>query len=403
MSARGRHPHNKLTDRVVRQARPGRHADGNGLYLFVRPTLARQWVQRIVIHRDRHDLGLGPYPHVPLAEARRIALDNRRIARAGGDPRLEAARKKGPTFCRVYELATEMRCKAWDRKSTEASWRRGFEKYALPMIGDKPVAAVTLADVREIVVPHWNGRNSTGYTLRQNLEYVLETAVIEKHRLDNPAAALKRLLPTVRKVPNHRASLPYTEVRQAMEEWQALSINPAVKLAVLFIVLTAARLAEATEATWSEIDRPKRVWKVPGRRMKMRRGHEVPLSWQLFEVLDEAASLQRSDSLIFALRRSHGVARPPSQRTVSDALRQLGRFDAAGRRITVHGFRTTFRVWAMECVPGSSEAAEIALAHEESDKTKKAYARSELDEPRAKLMQQWADYVLPPADGSGDG
>ena len=167
--------------------------------------------------------------------------------------------------------------------------------------------------------------------------------------------------------------------------------------------LTAARLTEATEATWSEIDRPKRVWQLPARRMKMRRGHTVPLSCQAFEVLAEAARLQRSDSLIFALRGSHGAARPPSQRTVSDALRQLGRVDADGRPITVHGFRTTLRVWQMECVPGSSEAAEIALAHEESDTTKKAYARSPLDEPRAKLMQQWADYVQPAADGSGEG
>ena len=181
-----------------------------------------------------------------------------------------------------------------------------------------------------------------------------------------------------------------------MAEWQTLSMNEAVRLAVLFIVLTAARLSEVTEATWSEMDLPRRIWTVPGRRMKARRGHEVPLSWQALEVLAQARRLERSDSLIFALRGPNGAVRPPSQRTVSDALRQLGRVDADGRRITVHGFRSTFRVWAMECVPGSSEAAEVALAHEESDRTKRAYARSTLDEPRAKLMQQWSDYVLPP-------
>ena len=229
------------------------------------------------------------------------------------------------------------------------------------------------------------------------------TAVVEKHRLDNPAADLKLVLPKVRKAPNYRASLCYTEAREALAEWQALSINPAVKLAVLFIVLTAARLTEATEATWSEIDLPRRVWRVTARRMKARRGHEVPLSWQALEVLAQARKLERSDSLVFALCGSNGAVRSPSQRTVSDALRRLRRFDAEGRRMTVHGFRSTFRVWAMECVPGSSETAEIALAHEESDKTKKAYARSTLDEPRAKLMQQWADYVLPSLDGSGAG
>lgn len=399
--SRGRHPHNQLTALTMRQLGPGRHADGEGLYLFVRESGARQWMQRIVIQGRRRDLGLGPFPRVTLAAARRVAVDNRRVARAGGDPTLEAARKNGPTFRRIYEIVTEIRRKNWT-KTTEASWCRGFDKYVLPVIGDKPVAAVTLEDVRGIVVPLFNGRNSTGYILRQNIEYVLRYAVVEKHRSDNPAADLKWLLPTVRKAANHRPSLPYRQAPEAMVEWQALSINPAVRLAVLFIVLTAARLSEATEATWSEIDLSERIWTVPARRMKARRGHEVPLSWQALEVLAQARKLQRSDSLIFAMD-SNRAARPPSQRTVSDALRRLGRVDEDGRPITAHGFRSTFRVWAMECVPGSSETAEVALAHEESDRTKKAYARSTLDGPRAKLMQEWADYVLSPSDGSGDG
>ena len=130
MPARGKHPHNRLTALIVRGARPGRHSDGQGLYLHVRSTGARQWMQRLVIQGHRYDLGLGSFDFVSLADARRVALENRRIARAGGDPRVEPA----PTFRRVYEVATEMRRKGWDTKATEASWRRGFEKYALPAI-----------------------------------------------------------------------------------------------------------------------------------------------------------------------------------------------------------------------------------------------------------------------------
>ena len=87
MARRGRHPHNKLTEVVIRQALPGRHADGNGLYLFVRSTLSRHFVQRLVIQGKRYDIGLGPFPLRRLVDARLDALDNRRIARAGGDLR----------------------------------------------------------------------------------------------------------------------------------------------------------------------------------------------------------------------------------------------------------------------------------------------------------------------------
>ena len=402
MPARGRHPHNRLTAVMVRQAPPGRHADGQCLYLYVRPTGVRHWVQRLTIKGVRYDLGLGSVDLVTLAQARRRALENRWIALTGGDPRKAPARKKVPTFRAVYEVATKVREKGWETTATEASWRRGFENHVLPAIGDKQVDAVTVADLRKILLPHWNGRHSVGYILRQNLEYVLETAVIDKHRTDNPAKALKHgHMPRVHKVLNHMVSLPHTEVRQAMADWQVLPINPAVRFAVLFIVLTAARLSEATHATWSEIDRSKRVWDVSPRRMKERRGHDVRLSRQALEVLAQAESLQRSDSLVFALRGSTGVARPPSQRTVSDALRRLGRVDAEKRPITVHGFRTTFRDWQRESLPAFSEAAEIALSHEESSSTKAAYARSTLDKQRVKLMQQWADYVLP--DGLGRG
>ena len=89
MPARGRHPHNKLTVLIQRRLRPRWHSDGEGLYLFKRPSGACQWVQRIVIDGRGRDLGFGPYPRVSLADARRVALDNRRVARAGGDPMLE--------------------------------------------------------------------------------------------------------------------------------------------------------------------------------------------------------------------------------------------------------------------------------------------------------------------------
>ena len=171
----GRHPHNRLTDVVARQAAPGRHADGNGLYLFVRDTGSRHWVQRITIHGRRRELGLGPYPVVSLANARDVALDNRRTVRDGGDPAPEAERKTGPTFGRVYETVTEIRRKNWDTTTTEAYWRRGFEKHVLPVIGPKPVAAVTLDDVRGIVLPLWGGRKQ--YRLHTAAEHRVRPAL----------------------------------------------------------------------------------------------------------------------------------------------------------------------------------------------------------------------------------
>ncbi len=89
---RGRHPHNALAPAFVRSAPPGHHIDGNGLYLYVQPTGARSWIQRLVIRGKRCELGLGPVALVPLAEAREKAVANRKLAREGGDPLAENQR-----------------------------------------------------------------------------------------------------------------------------------------------------------------------------------------------------------------------------------------------------------------------------------------------------------------------
>jgi hypothetical protein len=89
-----------LTAIQVKNAKPGRHADGKGLYLFVKPSGARSWVLRVQADGKRRDFGLGPVDLVTLTEAREKAIQGRRMMRDGLDPAHEWKRKRGaiPTF-----------------------------------------------------------------------------------------------------------------------------------------------------------------------------------------------------------------------------------------------------------------------------------------------------------------
>ncbi len=407
MSRRGRHPHNRLNIPFVNSAPPGRHADGNGLYLYVRPSLARSWIQRVTINKQRTDLGLGPYPLITLACARRVAIENLLLVRDGGDPRVKAVSTEGPTsptFREIYEIVTENRRSNWKKKTSEASWCRGFDKYVLPAIGDKAVATISLSNVRDIILPLWGGRNSPGYLLRQNIEAVFDWAVAENYRVDNPAANLKRLLPKQRSHIRHHPSLPHDEAREVLAEWLELPVREPVRLVVLFIVLTAARLSEATGATWGEIDFPRARWQVPGERMKSGQAHTVPLSLQALEVLRRAKELKGHGSLVFPVVDRYGKVRPPTQEMVGDALRKLGRLDEKKQSIVMHGFRATFRKFTIEIAGAVHEVCEAALAHGESDVTVKSYTRdADPFASRTALMQRWADYVLPFSERFGDG
>lgn len=395
MGGRGRHPHKKLSDLAVRQALPGRHADGNGLYLLVSKTGSRAWIQRLVINGRRRDLGLGSYTLVPLVEARQQALENRRLARRGQDPTALRAEETTPTVQAAVEAVIATRRANWRNQDTEQKWRRRFETIVFPSIGDKPIHQVTLEDVRNILTPHWKGRGSTGYVLRQHLDHVFKWANAHGHRPDNPADQLKVLLPKVKTVVRHHPSLPYRQIADAMAAVQASGADETVKLMLLFLVLCASRFSEAAGAGWPEIRRSWNRWVVPPERMKALEEHHVPLSVQALDILDRAEALNRPGPLIFPVASGRRAGRPVAASTVARLLKSFGLVDEKGRHIVVHGFRSTFRVWAAEQARASFSVCEAALAHIQTDQTVAAYARTDYFEDRKELMQKWADYVLP--------
>ena len=389
MALRGRHPHNRLTDLMVRQAKPGRHSDGGGLHAYVRPNGHRGWVHRITINGIRCDLGLGPYPDVGVAEARDLAEENRRVVRSGGDPRRE--RKTVPTLREMVESVIETRRPNWKTDGAEQGFRHLFDKYVFEKLGDRPIDQVELQEILGILTPIWKGRRSQGYVLRQHLSSVMRTAIAHGYRSDDLAVRAKELLPKVTVAPVHHASLPYRQAPEALSSVLASAAADRVKLFVVFTVLTAARYGEAADAVWSEMTdiEGHRGWLVPSERMKGGTEHRVPLSRQAQEVLSAARRLVPGSRYVFRVG-----ARPFPRREVTALLRSLNLVDEQRRPATMHGFRATCRVWAMDSKT-TFECCEAVLAHHQTNQTVAAYARSDLFELRVPLMQQWADFLLP--------
>ena len=389
----------RLTPRVCHQLRPGRHGDGFGLYLDVRPTGTRAFVHRIVINGRRRDIGLGPFPVVTLAEAREAALENLRLRRQGVDPLAHRLRKRGaPTVRELLEKVIEARERSWRGAQTQASWRRCFKRcfkqYVFPSVGDTPVDRVTIEDVTRIVEPHWHGRGSAGYLVRQRLDVLFRHAVLLKHRAENPAHQLLDVLLPVQREPAHHPSLPHVQVRSALAALRASSAPEGVKDILPFIILTAARLSEATGAVWSEVDFGKCMWGVPAPRMKAGHPHHVPLALQALSLLHRVRH-HGDPVFVFRFRSSDGKTRPVSGESLNYWLRRLGVRDSDGRWTVVHGFRSSFRSWALEVAHAPGEAAEAALAHR-GTATVRAYLRDgPLFNARVDLMQTWADYVDP--------
>ncbi len=385
----------KLTALAARAlTKPGRHGDGDGLYLNVTPSGSKSWIQRIVIAGRRRDIGLGPYPAVSLATARAIAHDNRTAVAQGRDPvaekrdAREAARRPSPsipTFAEAAARVIELRRPIWSNAKHAAQWESTLVTYAHPVIGHKTVDSITPADAMDVLSPIWTSKPETASRVRQRMETVMDWAVTHGYRLDNPAGrSLLKVLPSVKRLKEHRQALPYAQVPDAVVRVRESSADVPTKLAFEFLVLTAGRSGEVRAAEWREVDWETATWEIPGARMKARRPHRVPLSGRAIEILGEASRFGDGQGLVFPAARSSRAASPM---TFTALLRRLG------IPAVPHGFRSSFRDWVIELTSTPWAVAEAALAHNVGNATEAAYMRSDLFDQRRALMDAWAKYV----------
>ncbi len=379
----------KLTAAGVRNAKPGRHYDEHGLCLVVKPSGARSWVQRLTIRGRRRDLGLGGFPLVTLAEARATALENRRLARAGGDPIALRNAGAAPTFREAVDRVIAIHEPNWkDGGKSAKQWRSQMRDYALPKLGRLRVDEITPADVMRVLLPIWTTKRETARKLRARIGMCMKWAVAEGWRSDNPAGdAIGAALPRNGAHKRHQKALPHRDVAGAIAKVRASNATTAARLAFEFLVLTACRSGEVRGARWSEIDLDEALWTIPGERTKTGREHRVPLSNRALAILDEAAGIADGSGRVFP----SPTGRALSDSTLSKLVRELG------IEAVPHGFRSSFRDWCGEATSAPREVAEAALGHAVGNVVEAAYARSDLFDKRRDLMQRWARYLNPTA------
>ncbi len=380
-----RRPNNALSAVQVRtERRPGRHADGNGLYLLVEPAGNKRWIQRLTIRGRRTDLGLGGYPLVSLSEARDKAFANRKVARSDGDPRVEKRLEAMPTFAEAAEGVIALRRPDWQHPKTAKRWEATLRTYTYPFFGNLSIDQVSGADVLRALTPIWTDKPETARAVRGHIRDIMDWGIANGFRYDNPAGDAVRLgLKRARRAKTHFKAIHYSEVPDVLKSIRRASALASSKLCLEFQVLTASRPGEARQAQWSEVDADTRTWTIPSERMKADREHRVPLSTQTMEILAEARSLDDGSGLVFPSRSG----RPLSDMTHRKLLMTLG-IDCVP-----HGFRSSFRDWAAEMTDAPHAVMEAALAHVVGNSTEAAYFRSDLFDRRRTLMTQWADYL----------
>ena len=367
---------------------PGFYRAGNTLYLKITRAGTKSWIQRLTIHGKRHDIGLGGYPQVSLARARKLAFQYRELAWAGEDPLALKRKTNLPTFKEVAEKTFEANRARWRSEVTARNWERGMKKHVLPKIGELRVDKIGREHVLRVLTPIWTTKPEVARKQRNRIKAVLSWCQAHGFIEHNVAGEMiDGALPAMPAVKEHYRALPYQEVPAALETIDASNASLAAKLCFCFLVLTATRSGEARGARWSEVNLDAKEWRIPANRMKAKVEHSIPLPVAAVTLLEQTHILRDGSDLIFPSSVKRGT--PMSDMTLTKVLRTTG----LAARTTVHGFRSSFRDWASECTNAAHAVMELSLAHKVGSAVEQAYARSDLLAKRRRLMEQWAAYI----------
>jgi integrase len=379
--------------RISKLSKPGRYFDGGtGLHLLIKKTGKKYWVFRFKLNGKRQDMGLGVFPRVTLADARKAAQESRVMLDDGISPLAKKIAGKAaktntkPTTFEKFALEyVEAKRPEWRNQKHGGQWVFSLTEYAFPVIGNKALDKIETEDVLKILQPIWTVKTETASRLRGRIERILSAATTRKLRAGvNPAlwrGHLDTLLPQPKKVARvkHHPALAYSEVPSLIEHLQGRDATTA--LALEFTILTAARTGEVTGAKRDEVI--DNVWNVPAERMKAGRTHRVPLVGRALALIQKAKSQDPNSEYLFSRK-----GKPLSNMGMLTLLKRMH------YTITVHGFRSSFRDWAAERAAYSHEVCEMALAHTIGNKAEAAYRRGDLLEARRKMMVDWESYCM---------
>lgn len=382
---------NTLTAVGIKSAPAGRLSDGGGLMLEKDDAGKGKWIWRYSFAGRRRDMGLGAYPAVSLAEARRARDQWAALILKGIDPISERERlrlaereemdRSDPTLAELIDMAFEARKAGLRGEGERGRWMSPLRKHLIPKLGARRGSTIHQSDVRDALAPIWNRKAPTAWKVIQRLRVVLEWAKLAGYPVDPfVVRAAAHMLGPQRHEVAHIVSTPWQTIPAL---FAALGAGTSSHLCLRMMILTATRTDSVSGMRFDEIDGD--VWTIPAERMKGAQGKvrdfRVPLSPAAMAIVDALRPFR--SGLLFP----GNTWRPLTSTALEKALNTLGE---AGRP---HGFRTSFRTWVQDTRSADWDVAEAALAHVVGGRVERSYARSDLLDQRRALMARWAAFV----------
>jgi len=387
----------RLTEIAVKKIKssekPFKLSDGRGLYLLVNPAGSKLWRWKYRVLGKEKVMPLGAYPDVSLAEAREGVDKARKMLAAHEDPM--AVRKAEKVASRTaaensFQTVAHLWWSHWKpARSVQHAGQvmRRFEVNVFPQIGTRPVSEIQVPELVAVLKAiEARGVNDLAKRALQTSSQVFRYAIAHGLAERNPAADIKPSDVLASRKKQNLARIDGKELPELLRYIDAYKGAAITRLAMKLMAMTFVRTTELISARWAEFDLELARWDIPAERMKMKTPHIVPLSAQAVNLLKTLHLITGHSMLLFPGERDH--EKPMSNNTILKALDRMG----YKGRMTGHGFRGVASTLLHEM--GFDHAhIELQLAHQERDSVSAAYNHATYLTQRAKMMQNWSDYL----------
>ncbi|WP_449101635.1 integrase domain-containing protein [Pseudomonas veronii] len=394
----------RLSDVKVKAAKPKEKdyilTDGNGLQMRVRINGSKLWNFNYIqpVTKKRINMGLGTFPDVSLAQARKRTVEARELVAQGLDPKekrdAERHAKKAATehtFANISTAWFELKKDSVTPAYAEDIWR-SLTLHVFPDLATTPISAITAPKVINLLRPlESKGSLETVKRLTQRLNEIMTYGVNSGLIHANPLSGIRSVFKKPKK--KNMAALAPDELRELMVAIANASIKRTTRCLIEWQLHTMTRPAEAATSRWADIDFEKKIWTIPAERMKKRRIHIIPLTEQALTLLEAIKPYSGHREYVFPADRDPRTH--CNSQTANMALKRMG-FEG---RLVSHGMRSMASTILNEH-GWDPELIEVALAHVDKDEVRSAYNRADYIERRRPMMAWWSEHIEQAATGS---
>ncbi|WP_431022062.1 DUF4102 domain-containing protein [Erwinia rhapontici] len=367
--------------------------DGDGLFMVVKTTGKKLWRFRYQrpATKQRTMMGLGAFPALSLADARRLRADYLSLLANGIDPQTQAEQATEQLQIALDSIFSTVAANWFALKQANVTpdyakdiWR-SLEKDVFPTIGDIPVQEIKARKLVEALEPiKARGALETVRRLVQRINEIMIYAVNIGLIDANPASGIGMAFEKPKK--QNMPTLRPEELPKLMRSLIMSNLSVSTRCLIEWQLLTLVRPAEASGTRWAEVDLDAKLWTIPAERMKAKREHIVPLSAQALDILEVMKPISAHREYVFPSRNDPKQAM--NSQTANAALKRLG----YGGKLVAHGLRSIAST-AMNEAGLNPDVIEAALAHSDKNEVRKAYNRSTYLAQRLELMDWWGEYV----------